>query len=292
MTKLEKFNNTVFTLGILVFSLGTVCLSFPYIISGILLIYFSEVPINAYKDYEHKKDMKEIQESIEKLRKMTDEEKGKYKEEHLVKYDPDEFRQKEQREKAWAKKHPVLYVLKETYDTLACYLWYRLDDYPNTIKRFFITKYQRAQRGWADQDAWSLDCYLAKIIKEGCVYLKKNKHGVPMSAFKKNIKGDKTGNPTDGEFEEATKNWETILDTIIKTFETAEHIQNDYWHYQESANYDVKQANRFRRMNKKLLKKDPELWGKGTLHVMTKRECEEYEKGWNLLQKHFFGLDD
>ena len=44
---------------------------------------------------------------------------------------------------------------------------------------------QRGIRGWANEDTWDFDTYLAKIISEGITYLKKNKPGIPCDLVEK-----------------------------------------------------------------------------------------------------------
>lgn len=38
---------------------------------------------------------------------------------------------------------------------------------------------QRGRRGWADEDTWDLDCYLAKVISETTKHLAKNTNSYP-----------------------------------------------------------------------------------------------------------------
>lgn len=290
MNKQQLFDYITFTLGVvcLLFSAGL--LSSTGIAIGIFLIYFSEVVQDAYKDYKNNREIKALHKEIEDVKKGKP--SSTLQKSVSSKDFFDTYREKRQKEKAWAKKHPILAVIKEAYDTAIRYGWYRLPDYPNNIKLWARTKYQRAKRGWATSDAWGFDWYLARVIKEGCQWLKENKHGIPMSAFDKNCPTDEYGGPTDEAHKIAEKKWEEILGKIIKTFETAQNIQEKHWLYQKSSEYDVKLANRFRRFQKKHRKEDPDIFDESDGHVMTKKECLAYEEGWALFQEHFFGLWD
>ena len=47
------------------------------------------------------------------------------------------------------------------------------------IRRAIVAFWQRGIRGWADEDTWSFDHYLARVIAEGLRHLDQVKHGVP-----------------------------------------------------------------------------------------------------------------
>lgn len=69
---------------------------------------------------------------------------------------------------------------------------------------------QRAFRGWADCDCWSVDGYLAIIIPDMISQLRESAHGVPV---------DKDGEPLTEEM------WDGILEKIQLGFEAAQRIQ-------------------------------------------------------------------
>jgi len=79
---------------------------------------------------------------------------------------------------------------------------YALPDMPRDFYRKCKRGYQRAYRGWADEDVWCLDFYLAKVIKDSIKKLQKDTNGYP-------------GNLT-------AEQWNSILEDIIYTFETCE----------------------------------------------------------------------
>jgi len=237
-------------------------------------------------DYNDKRTMK-------KVKAMTDEELDDYREDHplTTKYEPATWTEERKAERAYAKKHPILSFVRDALQTLARVLWYKVPEYPSDIKRYFRMWIQRATRGWAVSDAWGFDWYLARVIKEGCQWLKENKHGVPCGCMPNTLAVD-MGEDNDEDMKKAIAKWDKVLDTIIKTFETAENIQENHWFYQETKNYSIKRAKEIRATNKKMKEEDPELFGKRGLYVMTKAECKEYEKGWELFREYFFNLWD
>lgn len=209
-----------------------------------------------------------------------------------VRWDRDNFTKELKAKKAWAKKHPILHIIKESYWWIRAIFWYRVPDYPYNIKLHIKRTYQRAKRGWADSDTWRFHSYLSEVIQGGCKHLVKTKHGIPMSAFPEGAETDKTGNYTDVAFDDACKRWEGILQKIIKTFKTAEGIAEHHWFYQRSDKYDQKEADKHIAIDEKLLEESPELWLRRDLKAMTLEECKEYEEGWKLFQEHYFGLSD
>jgi hypothetical protein len=79
------------------------------------------------------------------------------------------------------------------------WLIYNAKEVPHNFYRKCTRGWQRAYRGWADEDTWNLDRYLAVIIKESVSYLKLHNYGCP-----------------DGLTE---KEWDEILSDIIYTFD-------------------------------------------------------------------------
>jgi len=164
--------------------------------------------------------------------------------------------------------------------------WWGLLEHPEDFRRWLIHKYQRAKRGWSNRDTWGFSWFLSEVIIGGLEYLKKTKHGIPC-AF-----GNSRSDNSDKEFKKCEDKWNAALHSMIFTFKISQEINDNHWFYQNSKKYDIKLANRMRKSNRELLKKDPKLWDKKALHVMTKEECKIYEKGWALFQEHFFSLWD
>lgn len=296
----ENYMDTcIFSAGVVSLIVGIVNPNIFCIILGIFLIYFSEVILEFFKLKKHQRDMKAVKKNIADLKKMSKEEKEEKKKEKKNKHigsnyesTMDKWNREEREQKKWDKKHKILAPIRNALITLRRVLWYKLDEYPNDIKFYIRRTYQRAVRGWAVSDAWGFSWYLSKVIIEGCEWLKKNKHGVPMSAFKDIKATGKHGEHTDEEFKLACKNWKVILGKIIKTFKITQKLQDSHWYYQKSETYNNKEAARNRRINKKMRKGSSGLWKRNDLHVMTKKECQEYEEGWQLFQEHYFGLWD
>lgn len=159
----------------------------------------------------------------------------------------------------------------------------RLRDLPSNIKYWIREKYQRSKRGWAISDAWGFDWYLARVIAEGCEWLKKHKHGCP------HIEG--FNEETDEGFEAMQKEWDRILDNITWTFRTAQKIQDEGWMYPHCRDYfsdeEVVSNQKFcDKMNKR-----KDYWGHEH-HVMTREEVEKYRQGWAYFQEYFYSLWD
>lgn len=294
----EFIDYITFIIG-LALLIGNVLIGYnlPMLLLGIFLIYFSEVILEFFKLKKHQRDLKAIKKQTKSLKNMTKEEKEEREEERKEKgkkYESvmDKWEKEKKARKKWAKKHPILNFFLSTFETLQRVLWYRVAEYPHDIKWYITKAYQRAIRGWAVSDAWGFDWYLSRVIIEGCEWLKKNKHGVPMSAFKDIEATGEYGNHSDEEFKKASKNWDNILNKIIKTFKTTQKIQDSHWYYQKSETYSNKEATKIRGINKKMRKGSSDLWKRNDLHVMTKKECIEYEEGWKFFQEHYFSLWD
>lgn len=79
------------------------------------------------------------------------------------------------------------------------WLIYNAKDVPHDIYRKIKRGWQRAYRGWADEDTWNLDGYLASVIKESVTFLKSHHYGYPTDL--------------------SEKEWDDILSDIIYTFD-------------------------------------------------------------------------
>jgi len=129
------------------------------------------------------------------------------------------------------------------------------------VKWFF----HRGWYGWAPNDVWSFDHYLAKVISEGVARLKKNNIGCPSEL----LEAKDNYEWTDEEYELAEKKWDTILDQIIKGFRTYTEAEDC-----GDCGYGMT-----------IFSKDPK-------HTCKKHDIEDYEKGWDLFRKYFMGLWD
>lgn len=243
----------------------------------VMVLYWSDLitgPIlYLHRKYDHWISIREIKKDIDALKKCKKEGKDPIEEGILHEWNPEP------------------YVPPTKFEMIICWirrnLWRCLLEHPEDLRLWLLCKFQRAHRGWSYRDTWGFYDTLATIIIGGIKHLKKTKHGIPAS-----VCGKGNATDTDEGFARAEKRWDIILDSIIKTFETSKRIGNDNWLYQNSKNYDLKFANKWRKIHKKWLAEDKFLWEEEKLHVMTKKECKEYEKGWKLFQIHFFGLND
>jgi hypothetical protein len=105
--------------------------------------------------------------------------------------------------------------------------WWKHYLSPRTYYYYFKYKIQRANRGWADCDIWSLDNYLAEWIPDALKRLKDVKHGIPMEVFPTDPQYiDHTGNATDEAMKIASKTWDEILGKMIAGFEAYNRIQD------------------------------------------------------------------
>jgi len=134
------------------------------------------------------------------------------------------------------------------------YIWWNwLSLRPLKIKSFF----ERGWRGWANEDTWDFDLYLAEVISKGLKQLKKYNHGCPGEICNKyKDRKDLTQKEKD---DLAVKEWNTILDIIIRGFELV-----------------------------------PELFDNKYLTNMKLRKATEYEidRAFDFFKKYYFNLWD
>ena len=70
-------------------------------------------------------------------------------------------------------------VLRRKINNFECNVKYDISHWFRRNFRPAITFYQRGKRGWADEDTWSIDATLSKIIPEMLRYLADNGNGTP-----------------------------------------------------------------------------------------------------------------
>ena len=131
-----------------------------------------------------------------------------------------------------------------------------IKDFPSEVKWF----YQRGSRGWSDRSAWSIDTWLVDNLIPMLERLKNNKHGTPMSMFRKKDGVDKDGHPTDRASRLAERRWDDMLGEIIYGLKCAKALQD--------LDYDYKDKNKTKLLNKRV------------------------EKTFTLIGKHLFALWD
>ena len=100
-----------------------------------------------------------------------------------------------------------------------------IKDFPSKVKWF----YQRGSRGWSDRSVWSIDTWLVDNLIPMLERFKKEKHGTPMSIYRKKDGVDKDGNPTDEADRLAEQRWNNVLNEILYGLKCAKKIQDlDY----------------------------------------------------------------
>lgn len=134
---------------------------------------------------------------------------------------------------------------------------------PREIKWF----YQRGTRGWADYDAWSIDCYVAKIIPPMVRKIMKDGYGTP--------------------FDLTEREWHNILKKIAHGFEA--YLAIDDAPYTLIYNGDGKKKKALVQNNYSMGWRDYKIKTNDKL----KRKLEsEYKSGMELFVKHFGNLWD
>jgi hypothetical protein len=113
----------------------------------------------------------------------------------------------------------------------AIYRYFNYSPWRSPRRIYNETKFvfQRARRGWADSDTWSLDCYLDSWMPAALRHLKENKHGVPSCMFMPEdliSEGDWQGNSSDEGMLRAQARWDAIMDKMIEAFEASRRISD------------------------------------------------------------------
>ena len=106
---------------------------------------------------------------------------------------------------------------------------YAIMEYPSKVKWF----YQRGSRGWSDRAVWSIDTWLVDNLIPMLERLKKDKHGIPASMFRKKDGVDKDGNSTDEADWLADQRWNNVLSEIINGLKCAKKIQDLDYDYED-----------------------------------------------------------
>ena len=131
-----------------------------------------------------------------------------------------------------------------------------IKNFPSEVKWF----YQRGSRGWSDRSAWSIDTWLVDNLIPMLERLKRDKHGTPISMYRKKDGVDKDGRATDEADRLAEQRWDNVLNEIIYGLKCAKKIQD--------LDYDYK---------------DKEL---------SKRLTKSSQRSFELIGKHLFNLWD
>ena len=133
---------------------------------------------------------------------------------------------------------------------------YAIGEFPSKVKWF----YQRGSRGWSDRSAWSIDSWLVDNLIPMLERLERDKHGTPLSMFRKKDGVDKDGNSTDEANILAEQRWNNVLREIIYGLKCAKKIQDLDYDYEDKE--------------------------------LTKRLTKSSQRSFELIGKHLFNLWD
>lgn len=163
----------------------------------------------------------------------------------------------------------------KSYDYWKCYLhkpWRLLSDTWLNLK----AAWQRATRGWADRDVWSLDHYLLEILPEMVNSLRETTHGFPVNEKFSTME----------EWDEFL--WSEIVEPLRNARERQTIQINEYDYIYENVNWDFENGPFFG-VPKELVQK----WSKREQEIFSWRE-EQLVKGFSsLIDKNvYFNLWD
>ena len=128
-----------------------------------------------------------------------------------------------------------------------------IKDFPSEVKWF----YQRGSRGWSDRSAWSIDTWLVDNLIPMLERLKRDKHGIPASMYRKKDLFE-IGHSTDEADVLAEERWDNIMNEILYGLKCAKKIQN--------SDYDYNDEELTKRLTKSS-KRSFELIGKHLVHL-------------------------
>ena len=157
------------------------------------------------------------------------------------------------------KKYPIRTYFNRKYFAIKNFL----TDIPLHTRSFF----HRGKKGWSSYDVWGFGGYLATVIKEGLLHLRKIHHGYPANLTE--VK------------------WIGILNKMIKTFTLAEGIFDNEILYTPSKDWTLKRYSEMKKLMDEINKKHG-----GNTRVLNEQEVKEYEEGFDLFQEYFFNLWD
>jgi hypothetical protein len=166
------------------------------------------------------------------------------------------------------RKHPI----KDFFFTLRCKLELYLIDNPRDLWQDIIAFFQRGKNGYAQKDIWRLNSYLAEVIKNSLIDLKRTKQGTPCLY-----------NRETGQFDYNEERWNDILDQMIYSFHTAELIANGKYYYIPLNEWTYEEYFK--------LKKIYDIIDNDTI-IMSLEDVTKYEKGLEYFKNYFVSLWD
>jgi hypothetical protein len=147
---------------------------------------------------------------------------------------------------------------------------------------------QRARRGWAECDTWSLDWYLSGWLPKALRHLKNTKHSIPLAVFPSDSRYIKScGNPTEEAEKVAEARWNEIMDKMIAGFEASARIQDGLYEA-ELGEYPLHRPIDVREDSWKKTHKDRML----AVRKLEERDQKLFEEGMALFTTYYFNLWD
>ena len=174
----------------------------------------------------------------------------------------------------------------------AIYRYFKNSPWGSPRRIYNETKFvlQRARRGWADSDTWSLDSYLDSWMPAALRHLKENKHGVPSCMFMPEdliSEEDWQGNPSDEGMVRAQIRWNAIMDKMIEAFEASRRM-SDGLYKAELGDYPLRRPSGV----------SVDAWEAvrenhfAASRLLTERDQKIFEEGMALFVKHYHSLWD
>jgi len=174
----------------------------------------------------------------------------------------------------------------------AIYRYFNYSPWGSPHRIYSETKFvlQRAHRGWADSDTWSLDGYLDSWMPAALRHLKEHKHGVPTCMFVLGdtvVGGDWQGNPSDEGMVRAQARWDAIMDKMIEAFEASKRMSDGIYEA-ELGDYPVGRPSGVSIEAWEAVKKSRF----AAIRLLTERDQKIFEEGMALFVKHYHSLWD
>ena len=152
---------------------------------------------------------------------------------------------------------------------LFCKPWWRYWFSPSSYYYWVKYKTQRANRGWADCDTWSLDYYLSQWLPDALTHLKKHTHGHHCDLTE--------------------ESWSSILDEMIRGFRAKNRI-DDVLYEDELGPYPISSSEDFLKDINNPSKELTERYEKS--RELEKRDQAVFDRGMKLFAEHFQSLWD
>jgi len=148
--------------------------------------------------------------------------------------------------------------------------------FPKEVKWFV----QRGQRGWSDQDAWSVYDHLSEIMPPMIRQMSENSKGTPVAMFSKKAQKDAYNGYTKAQEKAAERKWKNVLETIAMTFEIEQGISS-------SEILDIGPS-----PDEETIEWTAEHCKKFDVKLLTEEQRKIRKRGWNYLQTYFQNLWD